>query len=62
MTSGFKGSELMRGLIITEGEQYIGYALLAFYWSCEAGGFVVQAGGAVLHPRDPRQGLRPPLF
>ena len=40
---GVKGSELMRGLIITEGEQYIGYALLAFYWSCEAGGFVVQA-------------------
>ena len=27
---GVKGSELMRGLIITEGEQYIGYALLAF--------------------------------
>ncbi len=40
---GVKGSDLMRGLIITEGEQYIGYALLAFYWSCEAGGFVVQA-------------------
>ena len=40
---GVKGSELMRGLIITEGGQYIGYALLAFYWSCEAGGFVVQA-------------------
>lgn len=39
---GVKGSQLMRGLMITEGEKPIGYALLAFYWSCEAGGYVVQ--------------------
>lgn len=35
-------SPLMRGLIIEHDGKIAGYALLAFYWSCEAGGTVVQ--------------------
>lgn len=35
-------SPLMRGLIIEHANKTAGYALLAFYWSCEAGGTVVQ--------------------
>lgn len=39
-----KGSPLMRGLMLLDDEgKRVGYALLAFYWSCEAGGFTVQA-------------------
>ena len=34
---GVKGSPLMRGLTLCEQEKPVGYALLAFYWSCEAG-------------------------
>lgn len=37
-----EGSPLMRGLMIEEEGQLAGYALLAFYWSCEAAGLVVQ--------------------
>lgn len=37
-----KGSPLMRGLMLTEDGKPAGYGLLAFYWSCEAGGLVVQ--------------------
>lgn len=33
---------LMRGLLIEEDGKTAGYGLLAFYWSCEAGGLVVQ--------------------
>ena len=33
---GVKGSPLMRGLTLCEQEKPVGYALLAFYWSCEA--------------------------
>ena len=35
-------SPLMRGIIIEDDGKIMGYALLAFYWSCEAGGLVVQ--------------------
>ena len=48
---GVKGSPLMRGLTITEGDEIIGYALLAFYWSCEAGGFTVQAEELYFKPQ-----------
>ncbi len=30
-----------RGLMLTDGENSVGYALLALYWSCEAGGMCV---------------------
>ena len=40
---GVKGSPVMRGRTLCEQEKPGGYALLAFYWSCEAGGFVVLA-------------------
>lgn len=33
---------LMRGLILEQDGEIAGYALLAFYWSCEAVGLVVQ--------------------
>lgn len=38
-----KGSDLMRGMMILADGKIVGYGLLAFYWSCEAGGFTVQA-------------------
>ena len=38
-----KGSDLMRGLMFLKDGKRVGYGLLAFYWSCEAGGFTVQA-------------------
>lgn len=59
---GVKGSPLMRGLTLCEQEKPVGYALLAFYWSCEAGGLVVQGGGAVFHPAVPRQRLWSSVF
>lgn len=37
-----QGSPLMRALILEEDGQTVGYGLLAFYWSNEAGGLVVQ--------------------
>ena len=53
---GVKGSPLMRGLTLCEQEKPVGYALLAFYWSCEAG------GGAVFHSAVPRQRLWSSVF
>ena len=31
-----------RGLLLTDGSETVGYALLALYWSCESGGMCVQ--------------------
>lgn len=53
---GVKGSPLMRGLTLCEQEKPVGYALLAFYWSCEAG------GGTVFHPAVPWQRLWSSVF
>lgn len=46
----------MRGLMITENGERIGYALLAFYWSCEAGGFTVQAEELYFTPENRGKG------
>lgn len=53
---GVKGSPLMRGLTLCEQEKPVGYALLAFYWSCEAGGLVVQAEELYFTPQSRGKG------
>lgn len=37
-----KGSQLIRGLMLEVDGKTAGYAILAFYWSCEVAGLVVQ--------------------
>lgn len=37
-----RGDAGLRGCILEHEGQAVGYALLVFYWSCEAGGMVVQ--------------------
>ncbi len=52
-----KGSELMRALMMTEEGKPIGYGLLAFYWSCEGGGYTVQAEELYFLPENRGKGF-----
>lgn len=40
-TQLMQGTPYVRGLMLTDKNEIVGYALLAMYWSCEAGGMCV---------------------
>ncbi|HIT54206.1 MAG TPA: GNAT family N-acetyltransferase [Candidatus Fimivicinus intestinavium] len=52
-----EGEPGLRGCILEQNGQAVGYALLVFYWSCEAGGKTVQLEELYLSEQVRGQGL-----